>query len=165
MTAEQSSSTSESSTFPEAEHDLLISVKELKETFEKAALEKAESASQASNAAEKARQELIKRLKSNDPIPEKTIESVLRHLRHVALEGEEQLMVARFPNEVCTDSGRAINQAEEGWPDTLTGQPRQVYNIWNEHLRPLGYHLRAQIVDWPNGMPGDVGLFVTWKLS
>lgn len=157
--------TTEHTPFPEVEHDLLLSVKELKQYFEKAALEKAESAFQASSAAEKEREELIKRLKSNDPIPIETIEGVLHRLKRVALDGDEELMVARFPNELCTDSGRAINQAEEGWPGTLMGQPRQVYEIWHEHLRPLGYRLKAQIVDWPNGLPGDVGLFVTWRLS
>ena len=27
----------------------------------------------------------------------------------------------RFPNVICTDQGRAINQAEPGWEKTLTG--------------------------------------------
>jgi hypothetical protein len=81
-----------------------------------------------------------------------------------ALKGEDEIMVARFPNELCTDHGRAINQAEPEWPDTLTGRPRLVYEFWKEHLQPLGYHLKAQIVDWPNGMPGDIGIYITWQI-
>jgi hypothetical protein len=29
-------------------------------------------------------------------------------------------------------------------------------------FRPRGYKLKVQIVDFPNGMPGDVGMFLTW---
>lgn len=156
--------TSETTSYPHEDHDLLLSVKELREYFAQGEMEKSQSAMDTAGKAEKERRELIKRLQSDDPIPEKAIAGFLQRLKHVALKGEEELMVARFPNELCTDSGRAINQAEPDWPDTLTGQPRQAYEIWKEHLQPLGYRLKAQIVDWPDGMPGDVGLFVTWKL-
>ena len=47
----------------------------------------------------------------------------------------------------------SINQAEESWPDTLQGRPRKAYEFW---LQPLGYKLKVLIVDWPNGLPGDV---------
>jgi hypothetical protein len=52
--------------------------------------------------------------------------------------------------------------AEPGWPETLQGRPRQGYLTWKEKLQPLGYHLKAQIVDWPNGVPGDIGLYLSW---
>lgn len=77
--------------------------------------------------------------------------------------GEDEIMVARFPNELSTDHGRSINQAEAGWPETLIGKPHQVYLVWKEHLQPLGYHLKAQIVDWPDGLPGDIALYISWK--
>ena len=64
---------------------------------------------------------------------------------------------------MCPDHGRAINQSEPGWPDTLTGVPRQVYDVWKETLQPLGYGLKAMIVEWPSGLPGEAGLFLTWK--
>jgi hypothetical protein len=33
-----------------------------------------------------------------------------------------------------------------------------------EHvLRPRGYKLRVQIVDWPGGMPGTSPLFLSWQ--
>jgi hypothetical protein len=28
--------------------------------------------------------------------------------------------------------------------------------------RPLGYKLRVQIIDFPGGMPGDVGITLKW---
>ncbi|MFV0384836.1 hypothetical protein [Paracoccus sp. (in: a-proteobacteria)] len=157
--------TLEHTPFPHEDHDLLMSVKELKEYFAQIEMEKAKSAVVAASKAEQDRQALIKRLQSDDPIPEKAIEGFLHRLKSAALKGQEEIMVARFPHELCTDLGRAINQAEDGWWNTLTGQPRHIYDIWREHLQPLGYHLKAQIVEWPNGLPGDVGLYITWKLS
>jgi hypothetical protein len=68
----------------------------------------------------------------------------------------------RFPHELCADKGRAINNAEPGWPETLTGRPRQAFELWRDHLRPAGYRLSAVIVDWPGGLPGDVGFFLSW---
>jgi len=29
-------------------------------------------------------------------------------------------------------------------------------------LKALGYHLRYEIVDYPGGMPGDVGVTLSW---
>ena len=68
----------------------------------------------------------------------------------------------RFPNTLCTDKGRALNNSERTWPDTLVGRPRQAYEFWREHLQPAGYRLKALIVDWPGGLPGDVGFFLGW---
>jgi hypothetical protein len=32
----------------------------------------------------------------------------------------------------------------------------------SKELEPQGYKLRAQIMDFPGGMPGDVGIFLRW---
>jgi hypothetical protein len=40
--------------------------------------------------------------------------------------------VTRFLHELCTDRGRAINQAEPGWERTLTGQPKELYAFWEK---------------------------------
>ena len=45
----------------------------------------------------------------------------------------------------------ASTSQKPDWPDTLTGVPRQVYEVWKETLQPLGYGLKAEIVDWPTG--------------
>ncbi|RCW87117.1 hypothetical protein [Paracoccus lutimaris] len=155
--------TSTHTPFPAEDHDLLMSVKELKTWVEDTARAKSESASLAMSKAEEQRQKLIEQLKSTDPIDEKRIKAFLVRLKDAASKGEKEVMVARFPNELCTDHGRAINQAEEGWPETLIGQPRVAYEIWKEHLQPLGYHMKALIVDWPHGLPGDIGLYVSWE--
>jgi hypothetical protein len=38
-----------------------------------------------------------------------------------------EVQVHRFPNQLCTDKGRAINQQEPGWEKTLTGVPKEIY--------------------------------------
>lgn len=117
--------------------------------------------------ANKARAELIEALsKPIELTPEKVHEitrPLLHKLRVAAEQGKNELMVMRFPNAMCRDGGRAINNANADWADTLTGRPRQAYEFWRERLRPLGYGLAAMIVDWPDGMPGDVGFFLTWE--
>lgn len=115
---------------------------------------------------EQARAELVKTLSTPlDVTPEllHTIaQNLINKMKIAAQRGETEIMVMRFPNALCTDKGRAINNAEEGWPDTLTGRPRQAFELWRDYLRPAHYKLKAMIVDWPHGMPGDVGFFLSW---
>ena len=114
--------------------------------------------------AEKARKELIKTLSTPASLEEiqQIVASVQSKVRSAAQRGATELMVMRFPCALCTDKGRAINNAEADWPDTLTGRPREAYEFWRDHLRPKGYRLKAMIIEWPGGLPGDVGFFLQW---
>jgi hypothetical protein len=116
--------------------------------------------------AEKARQDLIKRLAEPlDLTPERRKEVLLplrAKLRAAAERGQTELMVMRFPNVLCTDKGRAINNADPSWPETLSGRPRQAYELWQNQLKAAGFRLSAMIIEWPGGMPGDVGFFLKW---
>lgn len=76
--------------------------------------------------------------------------------------GLTEVFVGRFPNQLCTDGGRAINQAEPGWEKTLTGLPKELFEFWRKHLQPKGYRVKFQIVDFPGGMPGDIGVTLAW---
>ena len=76
--------------------------------------------------------------------------------------GLAQVLVGRFPNRLCTDRGRAINQQEPGWEQTLTGVPKEIYQLWAKYFRERGYKLRVEIVDFPGGMPGDVAMTLKW---
>jgi hypothetical protein len=35
--------------------------------------------------------------------------------------------------------------------------------ILGAQAQPLGYKIKFQIVDWPDGMPGDVGITLKWS--
>lgn len=76
--------------------------------------------------------------------------------------GLTEVEVYRFPNGLCTDLGRAINQAEPGWENTLTGIPKEIFQLWRDHLQPRGYKIRYQILDFPGGMPGEIGVILSW---
>jgi hypothetical protein len=76
--------------------------------------------------------------------------------------GRSEVEVGRFPNQLFTDRGRAINQQEPGWENTLTGLPLELFRFWEQYLKPRGYKLRFEIVTFPGGMPGDVGMTLKW---
>jgi hypothetical protein len=76
--------------------------------------------------------------------------------------GLTEVEVTRFPNTMCTDRGRAINQQEPGWEKTLTGLPKEMYEFWERELKPRGYKVRFQVVDFSGGVPGDIGITLKW---
>jgi hypothetical protein len=95
-----------------------------------------------------------------DPAEAKRVVSAL--VRRAAEDGKREVMAFRFPSEWCTDKGRAINNFEPHWPETLTGFAKRGYEYYEQELRPAGYKVRAQIIDYPGGVPGDVGIFLSW---
>ena len=83
-------------------------------------------------------------------------------MRHTAEAGGGKQLALRFPSDACTDGGRKINTGEEGWGDTLRGEAADVFTLWKSELEPQGYQLKAETLDYVDGMPGDVGLTVVW---
>ena len=142
----------------------ILSAKELMTKIAKVEGEKASKAMKAHEAAEAEKQALLGRLArpsglSDDEVMEKAAIIVNRAVEN----GMTSVQVFRFPNNICTDSGRAINQVEEGWENTLTGIPKEIFEFWKRQLKPRGYHIRYEIIDYPGGMPGDVGIFLSWR--
>jgi hypothetical protein len=68
----------------------------------------------------------------------------------------------RFPSSFCTGGGRAINNLKLGGPKTLQGKAKAGMPFFEQHLRPLGYKVRAGILSFPDGIPWDVGLDLHW---
>ena len=95
--------------------------------------------------------------------PEQLMQTVMQLIDHAADSGQSEVQVYRFPNALCSDRGRKINNSEPGWEATLEGRPKAAYDFWDEHLRPLGFHLKAEVLDYPRGMTGDIGFVVSWK--
>jgi hypothetical protein len=134
--------------------------------MEKIALAEAEKSSGEARKREREEAEkkaLIKRLTqpsglSDDEVMKKAAVIIER----AAKNGLTEVQVYRFPNSLCTDRGRAINQQEPGWETTLTGIPKEIYEFWDRQLRPLGYRLRVQVIDFSGGVPGDIGLSLKW---
>lgn len=146
--------------------DAVFVLPDAKTFAEKVALREAEEVSrrlQQQHEAEAARHALIEHYRQPSGVSdEEAIRRALLIIERATANGLTEVQVYRFPNELCTDRGRAINQGEAGWQTTLTGIPREIYQLWDRYFRPKGYHLKAEIVDFPNGMPGDVGMTLSW---
>lgn len=89
-------------------------------------------------------------------------EMIRRVVRSAVKDGKTQAMVYSFPAKLCTDGGRAINNSDKDWPATLQGKAKELYERYVEAVKPQGYKLKAMIVGFPGGVPGDVGLFLDW---
>ena len=115
-------------------------------------------------AAEAEKKELLDRLaKPSGVSDEERTKRAAAIINRAVSNGLTEVEVGRFPNTLCTDRGRAINQQEPGWEDTLTGLPKEIHQFWKKHLEPRGYRLKYQIADWPNGMPGDISITLMWR--
>ena len=83
-------------------------------------------------------------------------------VRRAAEQGRSEIELLRFPSQYCTDHGRAINNFDEDWPRTLTGFAQKVYDAYVHNLQAQGYTIRDQIMNYPDGGLGDVGLYIGW---
>lgn len=126
--------------------------------------EKAEAAARKQAEAEAEKKLLLEKItKPSGVSDEEAMTRVAAIVQRAVSNGLTEVQVYRFPNALCTDRGRAINQLEEGWEKTLTGLPKEMYEFWDRKLKPLGYKIRFQIVDWTGGVPGDVGIILKWS--
>jgi hypothetical protein len=134
--------------------------------MKKIALAEAEKASgymRKQAAAEAEKRELLERLEKPSGVSdEERLKRAATIIKRAVDNGLTEVFVGRSPNTLFTDRGRAINQMEPGWENTMTGLPKELFQFWEKHLKPKGYRLRCQIVDWPGGMPGDIGMTLVW---
>lgn len=125
--------------------------------------EKAEEYMRRAAAAEAEKNALIERLsRPSGKSEEEKVQLASTIIQRAVRNGLTEVMVYRFPNSLCADKGRAINQQEAGWENTLAGIPREIYQLWADYLRPRGYRIRYQIIDFPGGVPGDIGITIVW---
>ena len=149
---------------PEKIDDLLPSAKEIQK---QAALKEAEKANDEARrlaTAEAEKRALIDKLGKPSGLSEdEKVRLASTVIQRAMRNGLTEVQVYRFPNSLCTDRGRAINQMEAGWETTLTGIAKEIYQLWADYLRPRGYRIRYQIIDFPGGVPGDIGITLSWK--
>lgn len=88
---------------------------------------------------------------------------IKRLVMKAAADGKFEAMVYSFPSSFCTDSGRAINNSLAGWQNTLQGRAKEVYDLFEAVAKPQGYTLKAMVINFPGGIPGDIGLFLGWE--
>ncbi len=144
--------------------DLLPSAQDLQKKLALAEAEKAAESARRHAAEDAEKKALLEQLSKPSGVSDEVrMQRAAAIIQRAVANGQTDVFVGKFPNSLCTDHGRAINQAEPGWEKTLTGLPKELYDFWAKHLRPRGYKLRVQIVDFPGGMPGDVGITLSWS--
>jgi hypothetical protein len=143
--------------------NLLPTADQLMEKLALAEAERADEARRRQADAEAEKKMLLDKLtKPSGVSDEEALRRVAVIVQRAASNGLTEVQVYRFPNSLCSDHGRAINQGEAGWEKTLTGLPKEMYEFWSRQLRPRGYKIRFQIVDYSGGVPGDVGITLKW---
>lgn len=93
-------------------------------------------------------------------------EDMWRHIlldaHHAAARGEKEMQLLRIPRESCTDNGRTIGVGESDWPSTLRGEAAEIWLRWRRDLKDRGFRITARTLEYPDGIPGDIGLFLVW---
>jgi len=96
------------------------------------------------------------------PLPDAEWRSLLDEARRAAESGLKEFTLLRFPAQLCSDGGRAVNAPDPDWPGTLRGKAALVFLRWREELRPAGFRMSARIATFPDGLPGDIELSLVW---
>lgn len=123
-----------------------------------------EAAKQRAHEAEaKAQRETLHAHFLEQEIRPEAMDNIAAVVRKAVEMGEKQALVMRFPSEWLSDQGRAVTNHAPNWPETLTGFAKRGHDFFVRELEPRGFQIRAEILDWPGGMPGDVGFYLTWK--
>jgi hypothetical protein len=148
---------------PEKIDDLLPTAKEAQKQIAIKEAEKADQYTRALAVAEGEKRALIEKLSKPSGLTEdEKVKLASTVIQRAVRNGLSEVQVYRFPNTLCTDNGRAINQQEPGWEKTLTGIAQEIFQLWFDYLKPRGYRIRYQIMDFPGGMPGDIGIVIAW---
>ena len=45
---------------------------------------------------------------------------------------------------------------------SLDGFAKKAHEFYEKELRPLGFKLHAQVLDYPGGMPGNIAMILKW---
>ena len=65
-------------------------------------------------------------------VSEDEIAMVRRLVMNAVKDGKMEAMVYSFPSDLCTDSGRAINNNAPNWPETLQGKAKEFFDRYED---------------------------------
>ena len=143
--------------------DLIPNAKQIQKEAALKEAEKAEEYARLAAAVESEKRALIERLSGpSGKSEEEKVKLASTVIQRAVRNGLTEVQVYRFPNTLCTDKGRAINQQEPGWENTLTGIPKEIFQLWTDYLKPRDYRISYQIIDFPGGLPGDIAITIAW---
>ncbi len=95
-------------------------------------------------------------------VTEEELERIRSRVKIALENGRMEIELLRFPCTNLGDRGRAINNFDPNWPETLRGKAAAYYQLFKMRGEPLGYKMSARVLNYPGGKPGDVGLFLSW---
>jgi hypothetical protein len=148
---------------PASIDDLIPSANQIRKEAALKEAEKADEYARLAAAAESEKRALIERLsRPSGKSEEEKVQLASTVIQRAVRNGMTEVQVYRFPNSLCTDKGRTIGQQEPGWENTLTGIPKEIYQLWTDYLKPRGYRISYQIIDFPEGLPGDIAITIAW---
>src|SRR3982074_607808 len=137
---------------PPSIDDLLPNAKQIQQEAALTEAEKADEYVGLATAVESEKRALIERLgRPSGKSEEEKVQLASTVIQRAVRNGMTEVQVYRFPNSLCTDKGRAINQQEAGWENTLTGIPKEIYQLWADYLKPRDYRIRYEIIEFPGG--------------
>ena len=117
----------------------------------------------AQEAAAKAERDAIRESFTERVVQPEAMERIALAVRRAIENGDKRAQVLQFPSEWLPDSGRGITSHDPNWADRLEGFPKRAHDFYLKELAPRGFQLQVEIIDWPGGMPGDVGWFLAWQ--
>ena len=143
--------------------DLIPNANQIRKEAALKEAQKAEEYARLAAAVESEKRALIERLtRPSGKSEEEKVQLASTIIQRAVRNGLTEVQVYRFPNSLCTDKGRAIIQQEPGWEKTLTGIPKEIFQLWVDYLKPRGYRIGYQIIDYPGGVPGDIAITIAW---
>jgi hypothetical protein len=83
-------------------------------------------------------------------------------VRRAAEQGKTEVQIFVFPASYTNDHGRRINNGDPDWPDSLEGFAKRAFEYYSKELAPLHFRAEARVLSYPDGIPGDIGVFLKW---
>jgi hypothetical protein len=139
----------------------LLRPQDLNEIMSDAEMKKMDEERERKQIRERQQRELREAFMARDVHPE-VMDRLNKVIRIAAEQGRREVQVITFPASFCSDGGRRINNMLPDWPDSLEGFAKKAYDFYKSELRPHGYKLHAQVIDFPGGVPGEIAFFLKW---
>lgn len=139
----------------------LLTPKDLKGITEKIQMSKVQEQFDQVRKEQEEKRALHDAFMSRDVHPE-VMNRVNAAVKRAAEQGLHEVQVVTFPASFCNDQGRRINNAEADWPVSLEGFAKKAHEFFEAELKPLGFKARAQVLNYPDGRLGDIGIFLSW---
>ena len=90
-----------------------------REMAEREAAKAADDLRHAKEQEEKQKSPIQELHKPFDKSADQLMQLMMQLIQHAAENGQSEVQVYRFPNSMCSDRGRKINNSEPGWDTTL----------------------------------------------